>query len=261
MNRMSSCLVVTLLVVSGMSCATETAAVDVDVKGSCADVHGAQICTWAKTRGNSLIEAGAIVPIASIEAAPEHGPMTWPPAPTASINLPDSVRQQSGFSELTVYWESMGHPPGPYMTPHFDFHFYSIPRAEREAIDCKDVSKPSALPAAYGMPDVDLPPDMAKMTGVPTLVGLCVPAMGMHSLLDAEMKSAETFRGTMVVGYYRGKPIFIEPMVTRAMLMEKKSFALDIPDIAGLKTHPKKFRADYDGTQNAYRFTFSEFVQ
>ena len=251
--------VVILLALVGVSCAGDTAAVD--VKGSCAEVHGAQVCTWAKTRGSSLVELGALVPLASIENAPEHPPMIWPPPPTAKIELPQSVRQQSGLQELTVFWEAMGHPPGPYLTPHFDFHFYTIPAAEREAIDCSDLSKPAALPAEYGLPDVDLPPDMAKLTGVPTLVGLCVPAMGMHSLLDAEMKSTETFRGTMVIGYYRGKPIFIEPMVTRAMLMEKKSFDLAIPNVPGLGAHPTKFRAEYDAAANAYRFTFSAFVR
>lgn len=258
MSRLNRVVVSLLAVVAAASCAGD--APPVDVQGSCADVHGAQVCTWAKTRGSSLVEAGALVPIASIENAPEHGPMTWPPPIAAAVELPPSVRHQSGLVELTVYWESMGHPPGPYLTPHFDFHFYMIPAAEREAIDCKDVSKPAALPAAYGLPDVDLPPDMAKMTGVPTLVGLCVPKMGMHALLDSEMKSTNTFRATMVVGYYRGKPIFIEPMVTRAMLMEKKSFDLAIPSVPGLGVHPTKFRADYDAAQNAYRLTLSAFV-
>jgi len=257
MSRVNRLFVV-LLATATASCASDAPLVD--VQGSCADVHGAQVCTWARMHGSSLVEAGALVPIASIENAPELGPMTWPPAIAATIELPQPVRQQSGLVELTVFWESMGHPPGPYLTPHFDFHFYTIPAAEREAIDCKDVSKPTALPAAYGLPDVDLPPDMATMAGVPTLVGLCVPMMGMHALLDSEMKSTNTFRATMVVGYYRGKPIFIEPMVTRAMLMERNSFDLAIPGVPGLGPHPTRFRAEYDATGNAYRFTFSEFV-
>jgi hypothetical protein len=258
MFRMNRLVVAMFAAAAAAACASDGALVD--VQGSCADVHGAQVCTWATTRGSSLVEAGAVVPIGSIENAPEHGPMTWPPAASAKIELPQSVRLQSGLSELTVFWESMGHPPGPYLTPHFDFHFYTIPSAEREAIDCTDLSKPAALPAAYGLPDVDLPPDMAQLTGLPTLVGLCVPTMGMHSLLDSEMKGADTFRATMVVGYYRGKPIFIEPMVTRAMLMEKKSFDLAIPSVPGMGAHPTRFRAEYDAAQSAYRFTFSAFV-
>lgn len=101
---------------------------------------------------------------------------------------------------------------------------------------------------------------MAQMTGVETLVGLCVPKMGMHSLLTTEMESPDTFRGTMVVGYYRGKPIFIEPMITKAMLMEKKSFELAIPDVPGIGAHPTKFRAEYDAAKASYRFAFSGFT-
>lgn len=250
--------IVVLLTLVAWSCAAAPATVD--VAGSCADVYGGQVCTWARTQGDSVLEAGAVVPLASIENAPAHTDMAWPPPSAAKLGLPESVRAKSGLMDLTMFWESMGHPPGPYLTPHFDFHFYTIPEAEREAIDCKDLSKPAALPAAYGLPDVVLPPEMAQLTGESTLVGLCVPGMGMHSLLTSEMESSETFRGTMVVGYYRGKPIFIEPMVTKAMLMEKKSFDLAIPEVPGIGAHPRKFRAEYDAAQNAYRFTFSEFV-
>ena len=91
------------------------------------------------------------------------------------------------------------------------------------------------------------------MAGVSTLIGLCVPHMGMHSLLTSELESKETFRGSMVVGYYHGKPVFVEPMVTRAMLMEKRSFDLPIPDIPGLSgAHPTKFHAEYDKQREAY---------
>jgi hypothetical protein len=65
----------------------------------------------------------------------------------------------------------------------------------------------------------------------------------------------------MVVGYAHGKSIFIEPMVAKAMLMEKKSFDLVIPQIPGLTgAHPTKFHAEYDATKQEYRMVFSEFT-
>jgi hypothetical protein len=159
-----------------------------------------------------------------------------------------------------MFWEAMGHPPTPYMTPHFDFHFYTIPAAERSAIDCSDTSKPSELPAGYALPDEPLPPEMVKLTGVSTLVGVCVPQMGMHSLLATELQSQTTFRGSMVIGYYHGKAIFIEPMISRAMLLEKRSFDLPIPSIPGVSgTYPRVFHAEYDADQNVYHFAFSDF--
>jgi hypothetical protein len=233
----------------------------VAVKGECADLNKSPTCTWVHTQGGTLIDAGATIPIASIENAPATAPMAWPPVADGAVQMPAGTQAQTGFTELTTYWEPMGHPPGPYLTPHFDFHFYLVPAAEIAAMDCKDVSKPAALPQGFELPDVPLPPPMAKATGVPALIGLCVPQMGMHAMLGDELKSTTPFNGTMVIGYYKGKPIFIEPMLSKTMLMEKKSFNLVIPTIPGLTTvYPRKFRAEYDSTANAYHFTFSGFA-
>jgi hypothetical protein len=233
----------------------------VEVKGACADAFKAEVCTWAKTKGKNLVEAGAVVPLASIENAPADQPMVWPPVAAAEIDMPEPVRRQGGLTQLTMYWEAGGHPPGAFMTPHFDFHFYLVGASARAAMDCKDVSKPATLPVAFGLPDIPLPPEMATMMGVPVLIGLCVPQMGMHAMLTTEIERTDAFHGSMVIGYYQGKPIFIEPMVSRAMLMEKKSFDLPIPDVPGLAgAHPTKFHAEYDATQQAYRFTLSAFT-
>jgi hypothetical protein len=63
------------------------------------------------------------------------------------------------------------------------------------------------MPAGYSLPDVILPPPLAEMAGVSTLIGLCVQQMGMHSLLTSELESTDTFRGSMVIGYYHGTPL------------------------------------------------------
>lgn len=233
-----------------------------EVSGQCVDAYQGQVCTWATMQGDEVVELGATVPIASIENAPAEEEMVWPPVPVAVDSLPAAARQESGFTNMTMYWESGGHPPGPYLTPHFDFHFNLISSAEREAIDCADTSKPANVPAAYSLPDVPLPPPMVQLTGVSALIGLCAPKMGMHALLTKEMESSELFRGTLVIGYYHDKPIFIEPMLTREMLLERKSFTLPIPQIPGLTSaHPTAFRADYDADKQAYRFVFSGFAE
>jgi hypothetical protein len=233
----------------------------VEVKGACADVFKAQVCTWAKTMGTNLVEAGAVVPLASIENAPADQPMVWPPAAAAEIDMPAPVPEQGGLTQLAMYWEAGGHPPGAFMTPHFDLHFYTVAPSERPAMDCKDLTKPATLPAAYGLPDIPLPPEMAQMMGVPALIGLCVPQMGMHALLTSEIERKDAFSGSMVIGYYKGKPIFLEPMLSRAMLLRKQSFDLAIPDVPGLAgAHPTKFHAEYDVTQQAHRFTFTAFA-
>jgi hypothetical protein len=224
-------------------------------------MYQSQVCTWARMQGDSVIDIGALVPVASIEAAPKDAAMSWPPAPVTALALPAAAQQRTGLTHLTVFWEPMGHPPGPYLTPHFDFHFYTVSQDQRLTMDCADLSKPAELAAGYSLPDVALPPPMATMTGTSTLVGLCVPQMGMHSLLTSELESTGLFRGTMVIGYYQGKPIFLEPMITQAMLMERRGFDLPIPSIPGIAgNQPRVFRAEYDEQQKAYRFVFSDFT-
>lgn len=252
--------VLAVLAVALVGCANETPVVD--VAGSCADVFQGQTCTWAKVQGKTVMEVGAVVPFASIENAPATEPaMDWPPKAVAELSIPTAVQQGSGLTEFTMYWEAGGHPPAAYMKPHFDFHFYTIPAAQISTIDCKDNSKPAALPSGYALVDVPLPPEMAKMVGADTLFGICVPQMGMHALPAAEVDGSKPFRGDMVVGYWKGQPIFIEPMVTKEMLMEKRSFELAIPDVPGLTgPHPTHFQATWDEGKQQYRFTFSGFT-
>jgi hypothetical protein len=249
-----------VLAVISAGCAKKEVPI-VEVRGECADVYKGQICTWAHMQGTTLVDVGATIPVASVENAPNEPDMAWPPVALARLQLPKDAQGPSGMTELTVYWEAAGHPPGPYMTPHFDFHFYTIAPTEQAAIDCKDNAKPATLAAGYSLPDQDLPPDMARMIGVKTLVGICIPGMGMHSLPTAELESKEPFTGDMVIGYYATKPVFIEPMITRALLMEKKAMTFPVPAIPGMTgNRPGSWRADYDSTATSYRFVFSGFT-
>jgi hypothetical protein len=255
---LAKCLTVAGLLVG--ACAPKEVPI-VEVQGECGDAFKGQVCTWARTKGDSLVDVGATVPVASIEGALADAQMAWPPVAERKLKLPAAVVAKAGLTQLSIFWEAMGHPPTPFMTPHFDFHFYLVPPGEEMTYDCKDLTKPATLAAGYVLPDQDLPPDLAKMIGVSTLVGVCVPNMGMHSLPTSDMERKDTFRGDMVIGYYAGKPIFIEPMLTRAMLMEKKSFDLPIPTIPGLTTaYPRIFHAEFDEKAQSYRFVFSGFA-
>ena len=242
-----------------VGCANETPVIT--AKGGCGDANGGQVCAWADAQGSHVLAAGIEIPFASIQnSKPGPGPMDWPPKPVAVDALPDAAPQQTGMTELTMYWEGMGHPPAAFMTPHFDFHFYLISDADRKAIDCKDHTKPAQLASGYDLPDEPLSPEDAKMLQVDTLVGICVPQMGMHALPHADLQSNKVFSGDIVIGYYHGKPIFIEPMISRDMLMQKKSFTLAIPAVPGLSgNHPTEFRADWNDATQSYKFVFSNF--
>ena len=226
------------------------------VQGECRTVNGAQVCVWAETDDDTLNTFGVTVPIQAIENAPADAQMVWPPVPVATIPLPDVARVASGFDNLTLYWEPHGHPPAAFIAPHFDFHFNALSAADVAAIDCSDSSKPARLSARYEMPDVAVP-------NMGTLVGMCVPGMGMHSLPSSDLRSS-SFAKTMVFGYYHARPIFLEPMITREQLLKRKSFTLAVPRVPGepITTRaPTLFRADYDRASQSYRFVFSGLVR
>jgi hypothetical protein len=219
----------------------------------CQPVFGAQVCTWSRTSGSKVVAFGATVPMAVIENSPVDHPMTWPPVEAAAIPMPADARSAAGVNHLTVLWEAHGHPPAAFLTPHYDFHFYVIDGDARKAISCADSTKPGALPAGYAMPDFDLPE-------IGHLVGLCVPQMGMHSLPAPMLQDTVIFSGTMVMGFYQGRPIFYEPMIARAKLLERRSFSLPMVTPAGLGAgihYPTRFDAEYDPAMPGYRFVFS----
>jgi len=223
------------------------------VQGECRQVNGADVCTWHTMQGDRVLSFGATIPMKVAENAPAEMPMTWPPKADATIPLGDMIKSATGFDNMTVFWEPHGHPPGPYLTPHFDFHFNS---EDVSKIDCADTAKPAAIPAGYELPDVTIP-------GIGNLVGICAPGMGMHSLLASELHSSALFQKTMIVGYYHQRAIFVEPMITKTTLMDRKTFSLDIPAVPGAPPgahYPTKFTAVYDSTAQAYRFTFSDFA-
>lgn len=226
---------------------------------NCENVFGADICIQETQVGSQVTAVGVSVPLRAIEGAPEQTPMVWPPATAAILSFSDAVVSATGFQGVTINWESMGHPPLPFLTPHFDFHFYYIPAGERTAIDCGNDRKPETLPAGFAMPDESLPPELASLAGTDTLIGVCVPEMGMHAIRQTDIDQEGPFDATMIVGYYATSPIFFEPMVSREMLLRRQSFSLDIPPVPGLADQPAEFRAEYDAGSDAYLFSFSGF--
>jgi hypothetical protein len=215
--------------------------------------------------GEKVLEVGATVPIGSIENAPAKTTMVWPPVAAATLDIPEVARQKSGMTNMTMFWEPEGHPTGNgpgsgFFTPHFDFHFNGISAADLNAIDCKDLTKPASLPTGYALPDFDLPPDAQKMMGVKTMIGLCVPKMGMHAVPAEDVARKEAFTASLIVGYNVGKPIFFEPMISKALLMKKESFDLPVPTVPGQTgAQPTKFHAEYDAQKQEYRLIFSGF--
>lgn len=223
------------------------------VQGECQEVFGGEVCTWGTIVGDVVVEFGATVPMAMVENAPPEGEMVFPPPSIGRVALPEEVATATGFDHLGMNWEPHGHPPGLFLTPHFDFHFYTIDPERVEAIDCVDLSKPAETAPGYTLPDIEIP-ELGE------LVGLCVPSMGMHAMLETELDDTVPFGASMILGYYEQGLIFLEPMIAQAKLGEAMSFTMDVPTVqapgAGVKW-PASFEAVYDEAARTYRFVFS----
>lgn len=218
----------------------------------CGSLFGSKVCTSYRTSAGKVTEFSLRVPLAMVENAPAKVPMVWPPKADLIVRFAPIVQEQTGFRFANVYWEAHGHPPAPYMVPHFDFHFYFAPLQKVLAINCKNTAKPQTLPAGYTMRDVTMP-----QIGV--LAGSCIPAMGMHSAPKSDFNPKIPWKGSLLVGYYNRKPLFIEPMLTRELLLRKQSFSLPVPGIepAPHVRYPKRFRAVYMPKSKTYDFVFS----
>jgi hypothetical protein len=225
------------------------------VSTSCTVVVASEVCTWVVMQGERPLELGATVPLAIIEGVPLDVEMVWPPEPLAVVALPTEARSALGIDHMGINWEAHGHPPAAFLTRHFDFHFYNITRDRVDGIDCTDESKPSQLPSGYVLPDIDVP-------GMGTLVGLCVPRMGMHAMPEMDAVGTGAFEASMILGYYGGEPTFFEPMISQEVLLQKSDFTLRVPAVAHLPAgvrYPTSFRAEYDDALSAYRLIFSGF--
>jgi hypothetical protein len=121
------------------------------------------------------------------------------------IPLPSEANRYTLFDHLTFHWNPNGHDPqGVFSVPHFDFHCYTIPLAERLAIDMND-------PAIMMSPDPFFLPDNYYGPTGP------MSAMGSHwvDLLSPEF-NGQPFTRTFIFGGFNGQVIFEEPMITLA---------------------------------------------
>lgn len=135
-----------------------------------------------------------------------------------SFKLPLHQKAQAvtPFDHLEIDWNPAGHPPAPYMVPHFDFHFYKITMAAQEAIVPGPLME--ILPPTGAMP----PTYIATPGGV--------PEMGKHWIdVTSPELNGQPFTKTFIYGSYNGQVNFDEPMVTLATLLSGKNSSSPIP--------------------------------
>ena len=144
------------------------------------------------------------------------------------LSLPKAGVAPYQFVELD--WNPGGHePPGIYDQPHFDFHFYTISPEERAAIVPSD---PDFQKKADMLPAEAQRPEFYAMAAPPGAPAPGVPLMGVHWVdvrspeLQGMMGKPELYKPfttTFIYGSWAGRFTFVEPMITRAYIMSKKT--------------------------------------
>jgi hypothetical protein len=156
-----------------------------------------------------------------------HGPFS-----EYLLELP--AENPTPYRFVEVDWNPHGHG-GPYTSPHFDFHFYRVPLAARNAIDPTDTAfatKAARLPAAEEMRAGYASSHVLLKT---TPAGMTVPRMGLHwlDLTSPELPpSNKPFTTTFIMGSWDGQVIFDEPMITRDFILAQRSDSASADSIA-----------------------------
>ncbi|MFG3496015.1 hypothetical protein [Streptomyces sp. NPDC047928] len=133
------------------------------------------------------------------------------------LDLPPKLAGLAGkpLTWALVNYNPMGHGPEHiYDSPHFDFHFYIQPKAERDAIrtgpcglaiDCDD----------YATATKPVPPQYMPQGYRDN--GVAEAAMGNHLIDDSSPEwHNQAFTHTFIYGSYDAKITFLEPMISKA---------------------------------------------
>lgn len=183
--------------------------------------------------------------------------------------LPTPAQNPTPIRFVELDWNPVGHEPaGIYDKPHFDFHFYGISVAERNAIvptDPQYAARAGNFPAADYVPAGYLPPTI--LAGAPP-EAVAVPRMGMHWLSPAtspELPPTLTpFTSTFIYGTWDGRVIFAEPMVTRAYIMSKPNVTRRVAVAAKHEVrgwYPSSYTVGYDAPTKEYRVSLGGFAK
>ena len=175
-----------------------------------------------------------------------------------TVPLPEAAIA-AGYDHVSLDWMPHGHDPeGMFTVPHFDVHFYMTTEAERLAIDPAD---PRFMEKAANRPPADLMP----ATFVPPPAPEPVPGMGEH-WIDATdpVLSGQPFEAVLIYGAWDGEVTFVEPMVTRDLLLSKRAFGGRLTQPARVVeavSLPGAWQVSYDSEAGVHRVSIDGLVE
>ncbi|HEU4630451.1 MAG TPA: DUF5602 domain-containing protein [Gemmatimonadaceae bacterium] len=240
-------------------------------------------------RGGAPIEVGVALDEAALEGlpAPMQMPMPADGDPHAHGNshvydLALPVHNPTPYRFVELDWNPGGHePPGVYDVPHFDFHFYTVPPAVRNAIDPVALGQAAFLAASANLPPEAERPEHFMALAAPGQPIVAVPRMGTHwvDLRTPELQGMlgnpagyRPFTTTFLHGSWDGAFIFDEPMVTRAFILGRKTATtpaqrdsvMPLPLPAQVRTpgyYPAAYHVTYDAQAKEYRIALTQLTR
>lgn len=185
---------------------------------------------------------------------------TAPVGPMFDLALPTGAAAgQLPFDHISLGWNPSGHDPLPiYQAPHFDVHFYLQSMAAQHTITLDD-PKGDIFPAAGRLP-------AGYVTAPNSAPARTIPMMGRHWVdpTSPEYAPGGAFTHTFIYGSYDGRVTFMEPMLTKALLVpgvgvEQAIKQPTVYETAG-KYFPTKYAIRYDAGTREYLITLKEMV-
>jgi hypothetical protein len=192
------------------------------------------------------------------------------------LDLP--ARGVAPFKFVELDWNPGGHePPGVYDEPHFDFHFYTVPASVRSTIvpsDSQFQQKADNLP-----PERERAPFYA-MAAPPGAPAPAVPLMGVHWIdtrspelqkMFGNPAAWRPFTTTFLFGSWDGRVTFLEPMITRAHILAKKTAAdpavrdevipvPTAPAVGAAGYYPSAYRIAWDAEAEEYHIALTRLA-
>jgi hypothetical protein len=179
--------------------------------------------------------------------------------------VPLPQRHGTDIQLIELNWNPAGHePPGIYDIPHFDFHFYTINKAQRDSMSPAD---PQFMTKAGRYPSADfIPPGYVVLPPAPAPIPV-VPRMGVHwsNVTSPELQPPSSpnharFTQTFIHGSYNGQFIFTEPMITRDFLLTKPDLLLPLSQPARVPSGAlvaTAYRVRWDAQAREYRIALT----
>jgi len=208
--------------------------------GTPESVGNGTVRSYVTYANGEAIEVG----VAMSEAALQGLPKASGDHPEGHLDMHEFVLDMpegnpTPFKHIGFNWNPGGHePPGIYDAPHFDFHFYMIPNADRLAMLPTDTASFNAKARNY--PTAEFVP-----AGYVAPMPLGIPQMGVHWIDPTSPEfNGQPFTKTFIYGSWNGKLIFAEPMITKAMIESKQTITTPI-GVAAKYSQPGRYPSSY----------------